>query len=180
MGSNKALLPFGGANTLLAFQYHRLKKIFKSLYISCKSPEIFELDANFIVDKSSVFAPTSGFISTFESIEEERFFALSVDTPFVDETVFKSLYMEDKASYDATIARTSKGIHPLCGIYHRSLLDSFKEMQKNHQHKLTLLLKHSHTHFVDFKTQEPFFNLNEPKEYQEACRLLDLQTDTFS
>lgn len=44
MGSDKALLPFGGCATLTQFQLQRLKPFFQSLHVSAKSRAAFGTD----------------------------------------------------------------------------------------------------------------------------------------
>ena len=172
MGEDKALLPFAEFNTLTEFQLTRLKKIFKKVYISCKDQTIFEFNAQFIEDikTDSIYAPTIGFISIFENIKEDSFFALSVDSPFVEKNEILQIIEADNDDLDAVIAKTDFGIHPMCGIYHRSLYQEFKDMYKNNNHKLGFLLKNSKTSFIHFKDEKPFLNLNHPHEYQEALK----------
>ena len=179
MGEDKSLLPFGGFNTLTQFQLSRLKKIFKTVYISCKDKNKFDFlkenfQANFIEDikTHSVYAPTAGFVAIYETINEGSFFALSVDSPFVSHFEIKQIIEADKLQSDATIAKTASGIQPMCGIYHRSLQNKFIDMLKEDNHKLGFLLKSSKTTFVDFEDEKPFLNLNHPHEYQEALKLL--------
>lgn len=174
MGEDKSLLPFAEFTTLTEFQYSRLSKIFTHVYISCKSSTKFDFDAQFIEDdkNSDTFAPTAGFIAAFKALQTDSFFALSVDSPFVDEGVFSSLINASSDGFDATIARTSQGIQPLCGVYNRSLLKAFELMQKTDTHKLGFLLKNSHTHYLDFTDETLFLNLNHPREYEEALKLI--------
>lgn len=176
MGEDKTLLPFGGFNTLTEYQYTRLSKIFKNVYISCKDKQKFNFDANYIEDSKNkleetlTFAPTLGFISIFKKLKSESFFAISVDTPFIDAKVIDALFDADKKENDATIAKTDKSIHPLCGIYHRSLQIAFMKMLETNTHKLGYLLKQSHTIYVNFKDDDIFLNLNHPHEYQKALK----------
>jgi len=175
MGENKALLPFGGFDTLAEFQYTRLSKIFKNVYISCKDRAIFNFPAAFIEDarELDVYAPTAGFVTAFNKLrDEERFFALSVDAPFVSENEIQKLLLADPTKANAVIAKTEEGIHPLCGIYSRSLQKAFEEMLAHDNHKLTLLLKRSKTTFVYFDNSEAFANLNHPHEYKEALKII--------
>ncbi|MCW8954325.1 MAG: molybdenum cofactor guanylyltransferase MobA [Sulfurimonas sp.] len=174
MGEDKALLPFGNSDTLAQFQFTRLRKIFKTVYISCKDKSKFDFKANFIEDIKSdnTFAPTTGFVSVFQTLQEENFFALSVDSPFISEKEIRQIIDAHKSGCDATIARTSTGIQPMCGIYHRSLENRFIDMLKENNHKLGFLLKSSKTNFVEFNDEKPFLNLNHPHEYQEALKLL--------
>ena len=174
MGEDKALLPFAGFSTLTEFQYSRLSKIFKTVYISCRDKKKFDFSAKFIEDEKGleVFAPTAGFIASYKEIQEKRFFVLSVDAPFVDVEIFQKIYDEDREESDATIAKSAYGTQPLCGIYHKTLAKKFLQMQEENSHKLGYLLKNSHTNYVEFKNQEKFLNLNHPDEYKTALEII--------
>ena len=127
MGEDKSLLPFGDFDTLTEFQLAKASKIFKHVYISCKDSSKFGFEADFIYDSKnySIYAPTIGFVSIFEAIESESFFALSVDTPFITEDIILKLFDEDTKNKgaNATVARTKEGMQPMCAIYHRTLLE---------------------------------------------------------
>jgi len=170
MRSDKALLPFGKYSSLAQFQYERLQPLFNDIYLSAKSAEKFNFDAKVISDSKDIdtFAPTAGFVSIFQRLKSDRIFVLSVDTPFVSESEIAQLLNADTTNLDAVIARTSTGIHPMCGIYHRSLLNDFELMAKENKHRLGMLIKSSNTHFVDFEDEAIFANLNHPHEYEKA------------
>ena len=169
MGQDKSLLPFGGFPTLAQYQYNRLKPLFQSVHISTKSADKFDFDAPFILDPEEVdYAPTAGFVSAFRAITAEQIMVLSVDTPFIDEGVFQSLLLADEKGLDAAIAKTATGSHPLCGIYHRSLLEEFERMLYEGDHRLGKLLASHQTKYVTFADEAVFANLNHPHEYQEA------------
>ena len=171
MGEDKALLTFGNFTTLAEFQYHRLSKLFKTVYISTKENK-FDFKADLILDSKSgnVFAPTSGFEAIFQTLQEERVFVLSVDTPFVSKREIETLLDNDSQELDATIATTASGSHPMCGVYHHSLLPAFTQMLKEDNHRLGQLLKKSNTRFVMFEEEKRFTNLNHPEEYKEAIK----------
>ncbi|MGZ5207632.1 MAG: molybdenum cofactor guanylyltransferase MobA [Sulfuricurvum sp.] len=169
MGSDKSLLPFAGYSTLAQFQYNRLSKLFTHVFISTKTADKFDFEANFILDPADVdFAPTAGFVSAFDTLGCERFFVLSVDSPFVDAKIIETLLKADKPNLDAVIAKTPSGTHPLSGLYHISLLGEFRRMLQENDHRLGKLLSLSQTRFVEFEHEEPFMNLNHPHEYEEA------------
>jgi len=175
MGEDKSLLPFGGFPTLTQYQLKRLTPLFHSLHISTKSADKFDFTADFILDPTEVeYAPTAGFVSSFRALRDDRIMVLSVDTPFVDERVFQTLIDADRAELDAVIAKTLSGSHPLCGIYHRSLLGEFERMLAEGDHRLGKLLASSNTLYIDFADEAPFANLNHPHEYQEALERLQL------
>ncbi len=180
MGEDKSLLPFGSHKTLSEFQLSRLQKLFKNVYISCKTKDKFDFEADFIDDVQTdslnqggqaIYAPTAGFVSVFEQLKSDRFFAISVDAPFIDKDEINRIIDADKDDADATIAKTESGIQPMCGIYHRSLEESFITMLKEDNHKLGFLLKNSKTNYVFFDDEKPFLNLNHPHEYKAALEL---------
>jgi molybdopterin-guanine dinucleotide biosynthesis protein A len=173
MKEDKTLLPFASYPTLTEYQYRRLSKLFQTVYISCKDPKKFSFEANYIVDDDpELYAPTAGFIATFKTIKDDRFFALSVDAPFIDKKTILQIINEDTNVVDATIAKTNEGIQPLCGIYHRSLNDQFCTMQKENTHKLGYLLKNATTHYSFFHDTKPFLNMNHPEDYKKALSLI--------
>lgn len=169
MGEDKSLLPFGEFPTLTQFQHERLGKLFTRVSVSTKTADKFDFDADFILDPEEVdYAPTAGFVSAFRAIEDDRIMVLSVDTPFVDDAVFQTLIDADESGLDAVIAKTATGSHPLCGIYHRSLLEEFERMLRKGDHRLGKLLASRETKYVEFTDEEAFANLNHPHEYQQA------------
>ena len=169
MGQDKSLLPFGDYPSLAEYQYRRLSKLFDNVYISTKENK-FDFDANIIEDTptTNLYAPTAGFEALFRQLPEERVFVLSVDTPFVGEKEIRLLLENDTIETDAVIAKTASGSHPMCGIYHRSLLPSFEKMLKEDNHRLGQLLKGIKSKFIMFEDEEVFANLNHPEEYEEA------------
>lgn len=169
MGQDKALLPFGESPTLTQFQYDRLLQLFQHVAISTKTADKFSFDAPFILDPLEVdYAPTAGFVSAFHHLREERIMVMSIDTPFIDASVFQALIDADKSTLDAVIATTSSGSHPMVGIYHRSLFPQFQKMLAQGDHRLGKLLHASHTCYVPFENEMLFANLNHPHEYEDA------------
>ncbi len=171
MGEDKALLPFGGCDTLCEYQYRRLQNLLTQVYISTQNPDRFPFQADFTVDISDVYAQTEGFVAAFQALDCERFFVLGVDMPFVNESVMAALLQSDRMSSDATLALSHNGVESLCGIYHRSLQPRFEAMLENGEHKLRKMLDEANTTLVPFSQQEPFLNLNRPSEYQKAKEL---------
>lgn len=175
MGEDKALLPFAGFSTLAQYQYTRLSQIFSNVYITCKDKSKFSFEANFIEDEKnvSVFAPTLGFISAFNTLDAQKIFAISIDSPFVTQKEIQKIVLADSTvSSDATIAKTDEGIQPLCGIYHRNLQTNFLQMLRHNEHKLGYLLKNSKTSYVYFPDTKPFLNMNHIQDYKKALEIL--------
>ena len=172
MGEDKSLLPFGDFNTLTQYQYSRLSKIFPKVYISCKDKSKFDFHADFIEDINSndIFSPTIAFLSIFQTLDS--FFAISVDTPFVEEKQIKKILDQHSIYADAIVAQTPSGVQPLCGVYYKSINKQFAYMLNNNEHKLQNMLRNAKTIFVELEDDKVFLNLNYPHEYQEALKLI--------
>jgi len=172
MGEDKALLPFGGRPSLAQYQYERLLPLFESVHLSTDRAK-FDFDAPLIPDPvTGIHAPTVGFIALFDTLDTDRAFVLSVDTPFVGEDVIMALLDADTPELDAVVARTGNGLHPMCGIYHRSMLPAFRNMLETDDHRLGKLLKERRVVEVMFTDEAPFANLNHPHEYEAAIARL--------
>ena len=170
MGQDKALMPFGKYNSLAQYQYERLSKIFKNIYISSKTNK-FDFDANIIYDNShTVSSPLVGLISTLEQLDQESFI-LSVDAPFVENSVFDKIIKNHTDRFDATIAKSLQGLEPLCGIYSPSIIKQAKANLQQNNHSLTSLLKDSNTNYIFFDDAKSFTNLNYMQDYKNATKL---------
>ncbi|MEA1953601.1 MAG: molybdenum cofactor guanylyltransferase MobA [Campylobacterota bacterium] len=172
MGQDKALLPFANYPSLSEYQYHKLLTLFTHVYLSTKENK-FTFDAPLIKDLYRQSSPLVAIVSVFETLDVEEVFILSVDTPFVTKEMIEKLFSLPK-HYDAVIAKSSKGVQPLCGIYRRSLLGFAKQYLEEDNHKLNHLLKTVNTKFVHFDEERAFLNLNTPQEYEEALDILPM------
>jgi len=172
MGTNKALLPFGPYKSLISYQVQRLQKVFKEVYISTKDQEVFSgIPAQIIEDTlfPDISAPSTGFINIFKRLKDQDcFFVLSVDAPFVSESLISKLLDLRSEKYEAIIVRTPSGIHPLCGIYSKALEKKFKEMIEKKDYKLKRLLDEANVFYMDVEDEKLLSNLNTPQEYKEA------------
>lgn len=171
MGENKALLPFNNEKTLIEFQYKKLKKIFSNVYINAKDETIFDFDFEFIKDeKNDVFSPANALYSVIKKLKIS-FFAISVDTPFVDKDIVEKLIHESKNGNLTTIAKTADKLHPLCAIYTDEILIPLENMLTNDNHKLQFLIKQIPHKIVTFEDEDRFFNINNKEDYKKAKTL---------
>ena len=163
MGQDKSLMPFGGYDTMAEYQYRRLSEIFDRVYISTKEAK-FNFQAPLIYDRFPQSSPLVALISIFEEISDDNIFILSVDAPLVTENIIDRLYINVDNS-QTTIAETPRGYEPLCGAYHRSIVEVAKRLLSEDNHRLTTLLKDSNTQYIFFNDTKPFLNLNFIEDY---------------
>ena len=167
MQQDKALLPFGGANSLAEFQYRRLSKLFSKVYISSKNNK-FDFEVEVIEDSYEGSSPLVALVSIFEALEElEEVFLLSVDAPFVSGAIIDDLY-KNNASVDVIVAESNKGLEPLCAIYRRSCLVEAKKALEANRHRLQSLFEKLKVKSVKIENEAEFMNLNYPSEYEMA------------
>ncbi len=175
MGRDKALLPFGDYPTLTQYQIARFHPACDAIYISCKSRNKFDFEADFIEDlpRYSDAAPHIGLISVFEQIDAQTVCALSVDTPFFGAEHFQALLAHDTVDSDAIVARSPRGTQPLCAIYKRTILPHLKTLAAQKAYRFADLFASVRVTFVDFEEEAPFANLNTPAEYRTTLQNLN-------
>jgi molybdopterin-guanine dinucleotide biosynthesis protein A len=170
MGENKALLPFGDEKTLLEFQHERLKKIFEKVYISTKHKDTINFECEIIEDENSdIFSPAHALYCIIKKLKSP-FFAMSVDTPFVDECAIKRVFQ----AFDgvSTFPKVKYKIHSLCGIYTQDIAIVLENMLKDDIHKLKILIDKIPHKIVDFEDENIFLNINSKNDYDKAKNLL--------
>lgn len=169
MGEDKSLLPFKGFNTLIEYQYNKLSKIFTDLYISTKEDKFDfikdDSDIKLIYDDGEIFSPMVALKSIFKSLDSNKIFIITVDTPFIYEQTIKTL-IEKSKSYDIVIAKDDEKTHNLCGVFSKKTLQKVEECLNNDIHKINYLLRNSQTMELSFHDKEQFLNLNTPEEYK--------------
>ena len=170
MGRDKALLPFGGYNSLAEYQYQKLQNIFQHVALSAKQDK-FDFDCKVISDKYEASSPLVGILSIFESLPKvESVFILSIDAPFVDKCVIDAIMEKESNAVDAIIAESPSGLQPLCGLYKKSILPFAQAQYKEGKHKLQDLLAKANTEIVIFEDNTLFTNLNHFEEYKKALK----------
>ena len=173
MQRDKALLPFGKFNSLAEFQCVRLEAMFEQVYLSAKGNK-FDFDVRLIVDKYEDASPLVALVSVFKILTLDEVFVLSVDAPFVGRDVIEKLYEASTAHADIVVAKSSRGLEPLCAIYRRSFLEKAEEALFQNQHRLQTLFSELNVIEVFIEEDESFLNLNYPEEYAEAKKRVDL------
>ncbi len=174
MGRDKSLLPFGGAPTLIQYQYQRLLKIFSHVYILTKDPNKYRFDAEFIHETDPLYSPVAGFCTLFEQKNDEAFFVLSVDTPFVTREIIDTLIKTHTTTFHATLAHSQKSLEPLCGVYSQSAYQCFRTMRTENRLALKQI-EQCNIQTVCFQELKPFTNINYPKDYQKALQSAIIQ-----
>ena len=174
MGEDKSLLPFSSSQTLIQYQYDRLKPYFKNIYISSKTDKFNFLEKDsLILDKNKdIFSPILALDTIFEKFKDQKIFIITVDTPFVSVDSIYKLIKESK-DYDICVAQTEK-THNLCGVFSSNISSTIKNMIETDIHKINYLIKNNNYNIVNFSDNSEFININNQDEYQESLEYISL------
>ena len=170
MGRDKALVSFRDSSSLAQYQYSKLERIFKNVYISAKEKK-FDFPCSVILDKDKRSSPLVAIVSALEELEVNEVFILSVDLPFVNEIAIHKIldkYMGLKSKPYALLAESHNGLEPLCGIYSSKILPYAKNMLQLNQHRLKSLIQKLETQTIYFEEGMNFLNINTPQDYDLA------------
>ena len=168
MGRDKALLPFGDASSMAAFQYDKLRSLFDTVYLSAKTDK-FDFDAPLIIDRYPQSSPMVALASLFEILEVDAVLILSVDMLMIDGSDIEKMcehYRKKQPKPDILIAQSPRGIEPLFGIYRSTILPSAQRLLAQDTHRMRALLEHVNTEMLTFEKDENFANINTPEEYR--------------
>jgi len=166
MGEDKALLPFGDCPSMAAFQYQKLKTLFPTVYISSKTDK-FDFSAPLIIDRYPESSPMVALASLFETVDAQAVFVLSVDMPLLRTEEIERLCRHYQTQQpDILIARSPRGLEPLCGVYHRSILPHIHALLAADTHRMRALLERVRTETLTFAQSNSFTNINTPEEYR--------------
>jgi len=171
MGRDKALLPFGGYESMAEYQYRRLERVFKNVYISTKENK-FNFDANLILDNSNIYSPMVAIESALNYLQDD-FFLISVDIPLLSIEAIEKLREEylKNSSYDLYILKSTNGLEPTAAIYTKNLLPKISEYIDRDIHKLNYLASNVKKMSLNWSKTEEFLNINYEKTYNYLLNL---------
>ena len=176
MGTNKALLEFGGAR-LIERLVRTTRPLFREIAIIANDPETYAylgipIWPDRIPGKGSLGGIyTAVYHSTFPQI-----FCMACDMPFPNSTVIA--YLRDLASgYDVVVPRTADGYQPLHAVYSKSCLPLMEAMIHADRLKIDGLFPAVRLRTVEEHELRPmdpsllcFVNVNTQEELKAAAR----------
>ena len=174
MGEDKSLLPFYTSNTLIEYQYKRLKPYFKDIYISSKIDKFDFLEKEFLIldENKEIFSPILALNTIFNKFSNKKIFIITVDTPFVSiETINELINQSNEV--DICIGETEK-THNLCGIFSSNINSFIKNMIENDIHKIFYLIKNNNHKIIHFDNNDEFININNKNEYIKASNIINI------
>jgi len=143
MGSNKALLDFGG-RPLIGILVDRIRPLTSQILISSNDPACYEfLNLPVIPDRYRGQGPLSGLHAAMLCNESSLYIVLACDLPNLQAPLLRKLASFAKG-YDVAIPRTGDGFaHPLCAVYRRTCLPAVESALLRGANKMIEILEES-------------------------------------
>lgn len=134
MGTEKGLVLLNGQS----FVQHILNAInglSDDVFIVANNPLYDENHKNVVKDLFPNSGPLAGIYTGMQKIKHEMALVLSCDIPLIDTKLLKWL-IENEGKTSATILSVQGQMHPLIGIYKRSLIEEIRMRIENKQFKM--------------------------------------------
>ena len=172
MGSNKALLDFGG-RPLIRVLIDKISPLTKHVVISSNDPASYRfLNFPVVPDLFQGCGPLAGFHAAMRHQPYALYLMLACDLPNLQERLLRSLVaLVD--GFDAAIPLTTDGLaHPLCAVYRRTCLQSVEQALQRGSKKVieifldnTLKLRWVHPDEGHFRDDD-LANINTPEDLE--------------
>jgi molybdopterin-guanine dinucleotide biosynthesis protein A len=162
MKEDKCFLPYKNT-TLVEYQYNKFKQIFKDVYISSKIDK-FDFECKVLLENDTTYSPLIALDNILNTLQKTTFI-VAVDTPNITIQTINKLIDKSKLN-DISIAKTSNNkIHYLCGVFHHNIVKNINNMLNTNNHKISDLIKQSHSYLSYISCDDEFINLNTKEDY---------------
>ena len=170
MGTCKALLKING-DTMLSRILRQLSE-FDRVLLSTGDPTLGEgLSVECTADLYPGMGPLAGLHAAFCAVDSEALLVLPCDLPFFTKQAAEYLLDHMPEDADALVCMDSTGrIHPLCGIYRRSVLPALEARLKAGELRVMSFLYSLNwkgLQDAEILPDKLFINVNSPEIYRE-------------
>lgn len=174
MGTNKALLKIQGKPVIERI-LAELGGITDEVMIVANHPNIYQyLDISQVADRYLEKGPLAGLETALYHGDGEIFMFAACDMPFINGDVYQYLFQQLN-QYDAVVPIYDNHMHPLAGIYKKSILPAIQAQIEKNNLRVKSFFGNIHVNYVsdfagidDALLQRHFFNMNHPAQYEEA------------
>ncbi|WP_188453910.1 molybdenum cofactor guanylyltransferase [Virgibacillus oceani] len=118
--------------------------------------------------------PLGGLEAALHYSKADVFLFAACDMPFINQDVYNYL-LDQLNDYDAVIPIYENKMHPLAGIYRRSILPKIQQQLDMDDRKVRNLFKYMKVNYIhrfaplsENLLQRHFFNMNFPAQYEQA------------
>ncbi len=122
----------------------------------------------FILDHFKIQAPIIGLHSAIISSNTEWILLLSCDIPLINKSCLEFIWNSKIKDVESVIPIINNQIHPLCGLYHKSILHKLNSVLEIKEFSLQKFLKSINTQYINMNNhKKKFINMNTKKDFEK-------------
>mgnify|MGYP001198815590 CR=1 FL=1 len=172
MQVDKSMLPIAG-RPMLEHIHGQLLPHFKQTLVSANDVDMYSfLGVRIVPDAVAGLGPLMGIASALQASEHELNFVTACDMPEVDVALVRRMLREVEG-FDGVVPIANGFIEPLCAVYRKSVISSFKDTLAQGQRKIRAALDRCRINYIDITETEPLKNLNTREDYSGFIAELD-------
>lgn len=168
MGTNKAYLSVGSET----FLKHTIR-----ILNFCPDIQVSVDDANkypdiplpLVEDEKPEYGPVEGIYQLLRHVYNPACFILAADMPLMDTSLLLAMKAALGKNDDCLIVCDKEHLHPLCGIYKKTILPVLYDMRREEIHKIRPLFSRVKTRYADVRdlgfSSRLLTNVNTMQEY---------------
>ncbi len=154
------------------FYTHIIKamSLLHAIYLSVDQEAPYaETGLPLIQDIYPAIGPLGGICSGLTLCGEDALFVTACDMPLIKkEHINKLIHIYEENEDCVVIARSGGRLHPLFGIYPKSVLPVMTSMIAEGNYRMRDIMKRTETIVVDLPEDDSLKNINTPKEYENV------------
>lgn len=121
-----------------------------------------------ICDRYGHIGPLGGIASGLSQCKEDALFVAACDMPFISREAVRTIAEAFEKKPVLTIARSGDRLHPLFGIYPRTILPVLERQIRNQDYRMMHLLEQVEYEAIDFGDDSPELgNINTREQYEQ-------------
>lgn len=125
---------------------------FEETFISVRDPEPYQ-DYSYPLVKDEILdiGPLGGLYTSLKYCRNDYLFVCATDMPLIKRELIEFMLEFLTFEYDCFVMESSDKIHPLCGIYRKSVIPIIEDMIQKGNYRLMDLLFQSRTKYIPLK-----------------------------
>lgn len=174
MGLDKAFLPLHD-KPVISHVVQEMGALFDAVVVVANDPCAYSfLQVPVVSDRYQDMGPLAGMETAMFHQNADIYGVAACDMPFIDHKIYRYL-LGQAADYEAVVPVFEERLHPLAGIYKRSVLPVIQKQLDQDIRKVRSIFDSVRVQFVqtypfipDVSVKNHLFNMNHPDQYEWA------------
>lgn len=173
MGTDKGLLKIG-SKTLTEISYETIEPFIKECLIVSNNPDNQVFGCKTVPDLIKNIGPLGGLFTGLTLSNFEYNLVIGCDTPFIGTELFAEI-VNQAIGNEVIVAKENNFIHPLSGMYRKTILPKIKVQIEQNTYKMMHLISNTtiKTCFIECNPKTNFANINTKEIFESALLNLD-------